>query len=180
MKGKKPTLHLAQFSGPARGVHANLLKTIESGFLLERLSLPANYGIVFGLTAVVTILSLAGGARALFAKIMAVLAVGTYVALVFQFFKVNHLVLPFTAPLGAAFMTSFAGLIWQVMEEQKAKSRIRGMFGAYVSPQLVDRRVESHEDPQLGGHEDEITAYFSDIHSFSAFSEKLPLRGSSS
>ena len=159
---------------PKVGVHANLLKTIESGFLLERLSLPANYGIVFGLTAVVTILSLAGGARALFAKIMAVLAVGTYVALVFQFFKVNHLVLPFTAPLGAAFMTSFAGLIWQVMEEQKAKSRIRGMFGAYVSPQLVDRMVESHEDPQLGGHEDEITAYFSDIQSFSAFSEKLP------
>ena len=50
---------------PKVGVHANLLKTIESGFFLERLSLPANYGIVFGLTAVVTILSLAGGARSL-------------------------------------------------------------------------------------------------------------------
>jgi adenylate cyclase len=47
------------------------------------------------------------------------------------------------------------------------------MFGAYVSPQLVERMVESGENPQLGGHDDEITAYFSDIQSFSSFSEKL-------
>src|SRR4051812_30858236 len=33
--------------------------------------------------------------------------------------------------------------------------------------------IESGEDPQLGGHESEITAYFSDIQGFSAFSEKL-------
>lgn len=159
---------------PKVGVHANLLKTIVSDEFLQRLPPIVNYAIVFGLTLVVTILSLAGGARALFAKIMAVLAVGTYVALVFQIFKGSHVVLPLTAPLGAAFTTSFAGLIWQVIEEQKAKGRIRGMFGAYVSPQLVDRMVESGEDPQLGGHESEITPYFSDIQSFSSFSEKLP------
>jgi adenylate cyclase len=47
------------------------------------------------------------------------------------------------------------------------------MFGTYVSPQLVDRMIESGEDPQLGGHESDITAYFSDIQGFSAFSEKL-------
>src|SRR6185295_682985 len=32
----------------------------------------------------------------------------------------------------------------------------------------------SGESPQLGGHEDEITAYFSDIQGFSTFSEILP------
>ena len=78
-----------------------------------------------------------------------------------------------TAPLGAAFTTSFAALIWQVVEEQKQKGRIKGMFGAYVAPELVDSMVESGEDPQLGGHDAEITAYFSDIQSFSTFSERL-------
>jgi adenylate cyclase len=158
---------------PKVGVHGNLLKTIVSGKYLTRLSAPANYAIVFAFTLVVMVLSLAGGARALFAKIMAVLAVGIYLALVFRFFSENHVVLPFTAPLGAALTTSFAGLIWQVVDEQKAKGRIKGMFGAYVSPQLVERMVDSGEDPQLGGHDAEITAYFSDIQGFSSFSEKL-------
>jgi adenylate cyclase len=47
------------------------------------------------------------------------------------------------------------------------------MFGTYVSPQLVERMVESGEEPRLGGVEENITAYFSDIQAFSGFSEKL-------
>jgi adenylate cyclase len=47
------------------------------------------------------------------------------------------------------------------------------MFGAYVSPALVARMVDSGEEPKLGGVEENITAYFSDIQSFSSFSEKL-------
>lgn len=158
---------------PKVGVHGNLLNTIVSGAYLQRLDAWADHAILLVLTAIVATLSLAGGARALFAKIMAVLAVAIYVALVFQSFRAAHLVLPFTAPIGAALTTSFAGLIWQVVEEQKAKKRIKGMFGAYVSPDLVNNMIESGEDPQLGGHDSEITAYFSDIQGFSTFSEKL-------
>ncbi len=158
---------------PKVSVHGNLVKTIVAGKFLSRLSETSNNLIILGLTLVVATLSLAGGARALFAKLMAVLALGIYVVLTLRIFEVSHLVLPFTAPLGAALTTSFAGLIWQVVEEQKAKGRIKGMFGAYVSPQLVEKMVEAKDDPQLGGHDAEITAYFSDIQSFSSFSEKL-------
>jgi adenylate cyclase len=104
---------------------------------------------------------------------MAVLALAIYAALSFRLFQQTHLLLPFTGPVGAALTTSFAGLIWQVIDEQKAKGRIKGMFGAYVSPQLVEQMVESEQEPQLGGHDAEITAYFSDIQGFSSFSEKL-------
>jgi adenylate cyclase len=62
----------------------------------------------------------------------------------------------------------------RLIAEQKAKAEIKGMFGTYVSPALVNRMVESGQRPQLGGHEEEITAYFSDIQNFSSFSEKLP------
>ena len=159
---------------PKVGVHGNLVKTIISGAYLQRLPPWGIHAIIFSLTVVVATLSLAGGSRALFAKLVAVLTFGVYAALAFRLFAQTHIVLPFIAPLGAALSTSFAGLIWQVIEEQKAKGRIKGMFGAYVSPQLVERMVESGEDPQLGGHEEHITAYFSDIQGFSSFSEKLP------
>ncbi|HUR56651.1 MAG TPA: CHASE2 domain-containing protein [Opitutaceae bacterium] len=158
---------------PKVSVHGNLLKTIVSEQFLRHLEPRWNYFIVFGLAIVVTTLAVAGGARALFAKVMAVLTLVVFLAATFHLFKESHIVLPFTAPLGAALTMSFAGLIWQVIDEQKAKGRIKGMFGAYVSPQLVDRMIDSGEDPQLGGHDDEITAYFSDIQGFSSFSEKL-------
>jgi len=47
------------------------------------------------------------------------------------------------------------------------------MFGTYLSPQLVNEMVESGEEPHLGGEDAEITAFFSDVQSFSSFSELL-------
>ncbi len=55
----------------------------------------------------------------------------------------------------------------------RAKSRIKNLFGTYVSPEVVDQMVSSGEDPKLGGQTAEITAFFSDVQSFSTFSEKL-------
>ncbi len=159
---------------PKVSVHGNLLKTIVSGIFLQRIPPATSYLITFGLTLVVAVLSVAGGARAVFTKIMALLSLALYAAATFWYFEYTQLILPFTSPLGAALTTSFCGLIIQVVTEQKAKGRIKGMFGTYVSPQLVERMVESGEDPQLGGVEEVITGYFSDIQSFSSFSEILP------
>ncbi len=163
---------------PKVGIHGNMVKTIVSGKYLQRL--PAwggvawlDFALVVGLAMGVTALAVSGGARAALNKVASVVAMGAFAWLTFELFRMHHLVLPLAPVLGAAFTTSFAGVIWQLMEEEKAKGRIKGMFGAYVSPQLVDRMVESGEDPQLGGHDEEITAYFSDIQSFSTFSEKL-------
>ncbi|MFA6960267.1 MAG: adenylate/guanylate cyclase domain-containing protein [Opitutaceae bacterium] len=65
-------------------------------------------------------------------------------------------------------------IVRQLIREQRAKQQIKGMFGTYVSPEVVNRMIESGQSPELGGHEENITAYFSDIQAFSAFSEKLP------
>ena len=158
---------------PKVGVHGNLLKTIVSGLYLRRLSEMSQYAIVLILSALVAGLSVVGGGRAVPAKIGAVVAAAGYAALAFQLFKTSHLVLPMVVPLGAAFTTSFAAIAWQVVEEQKHKGRIKGMFGTYVSPALVDQMVESDEEPKLGGVVEYITPYFSDIERFSSMSEVL-------
>jgi adenylate cyclase len=102
-----------------------------------------------------------------------VLVLVAYVWFVLTLFRDYHLVIPLAGPFGGAFTTSFAALIWQVVDEEKQKGRIKGMFGTYLAPALVDKMVDSGEDPQLGGVEENITAYFSDIQAFSSFSEKL-------
>jgi adenylate cyclase len=158
---------------PKVGLHGNLVKTMLSGNFLRRPPPWFPWAAVLGLTTVVTLLAVSGGARGRAAKLAAVAALGGYGALCVVAFGRWHLVLPMAAPLGSAFTTSFLAVLWQLLAEERQKGRIKGMFGAYVSPQLVDRMVDSGEDPRLGGHDAEITAYFSDIQGFSSFSEKL-------
>ncbi|HVU36351.1 MAG TPA: adenylate/guanylate cyclase domain-containing protein [Opitutaceae bacterium] len=161
-------------SVPRVGVHGNLLMTIVSGRYLRHVPGAVRDGLVFVLSLVMAGFAVMGGARAVFAKVMALLTAAFYVVLAFYLFNRSQLILPLVAPVGAAFSTSFAGLIWQVVEEQKAKGRIKGMFGTYLAPTVVEQMIESGKDPELGGHDSEITAYFSDIQSFSSFSEVLP------
>lgn len=158
---------------PRVGLHGNLLKTIRSGLFIEHTSNWFNTTAILVLTIITSGLWIVGGVRGMRSKLTAVLVLVAYVWFVLTLFRDYHLVIPLVGPFGAAFTTSFAALIWQVVDEEKQKSRIKGMFGAYLAPALVAKMVDSGEDPQLGGVEEEITAYFSDIQAFSSFSEKL-------
>lgn len=65
---------------------------------------------------------------------------------------------------------------YEYVIEQREKQRIRGLFSSYVSPAVVNEMVESGKEPELGGDDIYMTAFFSDIQSFSTFSEKLPAK----
>ena len=78
------------------------------------------------------------------------------------------------APLCGMVALQYIMIDRRVLKEQRAKQEIKGMFGTYVSPELVDRLIKSGQRPRLGGHEADITAHFSDIQSFSTFSEMMP------
>jgi adenylate cyclase len=80
---------------------------------------------------------------------------------------------PVVGPLGGFGVLQVYLIARRVVAEQRAKEQIKGMFGSYVSPELVKRLVDRGEMPRLGGHVEEITAYFSDIQGFSTFSEIL-------
>ena len=81
--------------------------------------------------------------------------------------------LPLVAPVSGFLLLQFVLIAHRVLAEQRAKAEIRGMFGAYLSPVVVEQMVDAETIPELGGVTEEITAYFSDIQSFSAFSEEL-------
>ena len=56
---------------------------------------------------------------------------------------------------------------------EKDKRFLKDTFGTYISPELIDQMFDAKEEPALGGEEGFHTAFFTDIQSFSAFSEKL-------
>jgi adenylate cyclase len=163
---------------PKVGVHGNLVKTILSNQYLHRL--PSwkdvfwlDHLLAVVLTLCVCSLAIQGGRRGTLLKVLAVLLLVIYVGVSFESFRLSLLVLPLAAPLGAALSTSLVALVWQLVIEERQKGRIKGMFSTYLSPTIVTQLVESGKEPELGGHDAEITPYFSDIQSFSSFSEVL-------
>ncbi len=158
---------------PRVAVHGNLIKTISTGKYITHLPQWVDILLIVVLTSLVAFFGLNSGARSVLSKIFSVLFVMVYTGFVFYLFKQNHLVIPLIGPVGSAITTTFIGVIYKLLVEEKQKGRIKGMFGTYVSPELVNRMVESGEEPKLGGHEEVITAFFSDVQSFSAFSEIL-------
>ena len=159
---------------PKVGVHGNMVKTIVSGRFLREPPPWALPLITIGLTALVVGLAVASeGKRAAQNRVLAALLLGGYIFLSFVMFNHADWVLPMTVPLGAAFSAAFVGGAAQLILAQKQKSRIKGLFGAYLAPAVVSQMVDAGKEPTLGGVEEHITAYFSDIQSFSTFSEKL-------
>ncbi|UCH09336.1 MAG: CHASE2 domain-containing protein, partial [Fidelibacterota bacterium] len=64
-------------------------------------------------------------------------------------------------------------VLYRFLMERKDKQFLKNTFGTYVSPELIDEMYESKQTPELGGESGIRTAYFTDIASFSAFSEVL-------
>ena len=72
--------------------------------------------------------------------------------------------------MGSTYLGIF---LYNFLVVEKDKRFLKNTFGAYISPELIDQMIDAKEEPSLGGEEGYHTAFFTDIQSFSAFSEKL-------
>ncbi len=129
------------------------------------------------MTTIVALLATNTGRYTRTTKLFAGFILVVFVYMVFWAFEHFHNVVPLVAPVGSAISTSLLGAMVQLLIEERQKGRIKGMFGTYLSPELVTTMIDSGEEPQLGGENAIISAYFSDVQSFSAFSEKLSAEG---
>ncbi|MFC1482112.1 CHASE2 domain-containing protein [Candidatus Neomarinimicrobiota bacterium] len=70
-------------------------------------------------------------------------------------------------------LTFLAENAYKYLVLEKDKRFLRKSFSTYISPELIDQLVDEGIEPELGGSSDILTAYFTDIQSFSSFSEIL-------
>ncbi len=161
----------ADFPRPGFEIHAHALQTILDGNYLKSqkdiyrllLMIIAAFGIVF--------FNRKYGAAWGFGFTVAIM-IGYYLIAI-QAFLVTQLFINVSGVLITVFFSQVGTVGYEYINEQKEKRRIKGMFSSYVSPTLVDQMIESGEEPKLGGEDTYMTAFFSDIVSFSTFSEKL-------
>ena len=162
---------------PSVSAHGNTIKTLANQVYLKRLPIKVDHIATLIICIIMAALAVYQGKRASLVQTSGILLLVLYLYFGFETFAQSHIVWPITAPACAGLSTSFIGFAAMVVIEQKAKGRLKGMFGSYVSSELVEQMVASGEEPSLGGEETEITAFFSDVQAFSSFSELLTPNG---
>lgn len=152
-------------------VHANVINNVLTADFVR--SSPAWLVALCAALLGYVALALSAPRSVVFMASITAFGVVAYIAASFGGWLVASLWLPLAWPLLGFGGLQFYVIGRRVILEQRAKQEIKGMFGTYVSPQLVEQMIASHQSPKLGGHAAEITAFFSDIEGFSTFSEKL-------
>ena len=129
-------------------IAAMLAAALVLGFVVSRASLA---------TAFVTALVIGGA-----------LAASSHVAL-----KSYGVWVATALPALAVVLTFVALSLYRYGLLDSERRHMRRVFGRYLAPQMVDRLVDEHKLPELGGEQRELTVLFSDLRGFTSMSERL-------
>lgn len=166
---QKATPFSANYPGVEK--NATVVANIITGDYLTRLPLYADILIVIitGLIALI-ISQRKMGSLTLFAaySVIAFIFLAINQALFTYYGSRVNLIYPlFTLLFEGTFMVNYRYFI----EEGKARD-VRKMFSSYVTERVVNELIKNPEMARLGGDRRDVTILFSDIRSFTTFSEK--------
>jgi adenylate cyclase len=101
-----------------------------------------------------------------------VLGSGGIMSSSYYFFKSKLFLIDPISPLIIALSVYVAVTFFNFLFTELERSRVRGAFAQYLSPEMVNRLAESSESLVLGGERKEMTFLFSDIRGFTKISEQ--------
>ena len=167
-------LSVTPFQGdyPMVGIYSNVFNTILNEAFIVRIP-PWLDGLL--IIALGVLLSLVvPRLKVLQGAVLVAAIVGLYAVLAFFSFAHLGLWLEMVGPLVILVVGYLALTIYGYIIKEKEKEFVQGAFGHYLSPAVVDQIMENPDMVnQLGGEERVMTAFFSDIASFSTISECL-------
>ncbi len=94
-----------------------------------------------------------------------------YLVLSVVLFSRGNLLVPVVGPMLAATLAYLGNVVHRAATQEREKRFYRDTFAHYVPRQVVDQMLDSGRLPQFGGERREMTVLFSDIRSFTTYSE---------
>ncbi len=153
-------------------IHANVIHSILQNEFVSITNVETNFWAILILCVFLGIV-VSIPAKSLYTILVPLIAIIAWVIFTYNEFltglKMWEIVRP-TIAMGGTYLGIF---LYNFLVVEKDKRFLKNTFGTFISPELIDQMYENKEEPQLGGNEGYHTAYFTDIQSFSGFSEKL-------
>lgn len=156
---------------PNIGTHANVYNTICANDFITPVS--PLWGIIAASILVIL--------QELFAKkkrpfLQNALGIGVIALAAFMpvlLMRWGSLYVPAFAPVLIAFAGYLEIMILRFIDSEKDKKFLQTTFGAYVAPAVVEQIVKNPALASLGGKSENLTALFSDVQTFSGFTEVI-------
>ena len=157
---------------PGVEIHANVINSILKNEFVKRTDQGQNFLSILLLAILVGVIS--GYPKKPFWG-FAVLTAGALCWMVFTYsqFMSGRIMWEVVRPTLSMALAQLGVFSYTFLVMDKDKRFLKNTFGTYISPKLIDQMIEEKTEPQLGGVEAIHTAFFTDIQSFSGFSEKL-------
>jgi adenylate cyclase len=156
---------------PGVEVHASLLNSFLTNTFITRFPPWQDFLILLFVGIIIGFVSFM--LKPLWGGILTIVSIFAYFLLAMTVFGNNHLWIEIARPILAIILTFTAVMAYRYITEEKDRKFLQSTFKAYLSPELIDIMYKQKQSPKLGGDEGIRTAYFTDIQSFSTFSEKL-------
>jgi adenylate cyclase len=154
-------------------IHAQVLENILGGSLLLRpnwvIGVELTTVAILGLVMIILVPFL-GAAWTLIAT---VLVMSGYVVASYYAFSSARILLDPTFPTFAVVLTAMFMATANYLREERERRQIRGAFGQYVSPDLVNQLSEDPDRLILGGERRPLSILFSDVRGFTTISESF-------
>ena len=154
---------------PNVGTHANVYNTIMNQNFVREI----HWLLGFAIASLLAFLSViyTGGKKVWVQNMFGIFTVIVSVGLPFGLMRFFGLYVPVVAPVVVTGFSYLLVVVLHFVMAEKDKVVLRNAFSTYLAPAVVEEIVKDPSKLKLGGDEKRITALFSDIKSFSAFSE---------
>jgi len=154
------------------GAHVNVFNTILTQNFLRQVPWWGNAAIMLVLGLLIGFL--VPRFRALPGAAIVFLILAVYLVGAFLLFARVGIWMDVLGPISTLIIGYLSITIYSYIEKEKEKEFVQGAFGHYLDPKVVGQLVENPNlVNQLGGDLRVMTAYFSDVASFSSISENL-------
>jgi adenylate cyclase len=154
-------------------IHAQVLENILGKTMLIR----PNYAIALELVTIsilgILMIILVPFLGAAFTLVATIVVMGGFIAGSFYAFSTYRLMLDPTFPTFAVVLIAMFMATANYLREERERRQIRGAFGQYVSPDLVNQLSDDPDRLILGGERRPLSILFSDVRGFTTISESF-------
>ena len=160
----------AQRLMPGVEIHANFIEMVLQEDYLDLFS--AFWTFIFILLAAFLCYFIFSNLKPVFSLFITLLFIFAYLFLAYSFFTNNNLVLALLPIPSIIILTYMGSLVFHYIKASRERKFIKKTFMHFMAPELVNSLLKNPKLLKYGGDLQEITVLFSDIRSFTQYSEK--------